>query len=103
MSLTIKLKVTDSRSRKEENIMNNTQTIKTLAGQTNESIQTVESILSSYENYCTRNITRYSRKHLTAIVDFIANETSLPSETCSKVMTHFFDLVKNEIKGKFFN
>ena len=83
--------------------MNNTQTIKTLAGQTNESIQTVESILNSYENYCTKNITRYSRKHLAAIVDFIANETSVPSETCSKVMTHFFDLVKNEVKGKFFN
>ena len=95
--------MTDSRSKKEETIMNNTQTIKTLAGQTNEAIQTVETILSSYENYCTKNITRYSRKHLAAIVESISNETSLPSETCSKVMTHFFDLVKNEIKGKFFN
>lgn len=83
--------------------MNYTQTIKTLAGQTNEAIQTVETILSSYESYCTKNITRYSRKHLAAIVESISNETSLPSETCSKVIIHFFDLVKNEIKGKFFN
>lgn len=94
--------MTDSRSRKEEIIMNNTQTIKAVAGQTNESIQTVESILSSYENYCNKNITRYSRKHLTAIVEFITNETQLPEATCSKVMLQFFDLVKNEIKGKFF-
>lgn len=83
--------------------MNNTQTIKTLAGQTNESIQTVESILQSYENYCDKNITRYSKKHLAAITDFIANETRLPEETCTKVMTQFFVLVKSEIKGKFFN
>lgn len=82
--------------------MNNAQTIKTLAGQTNESIQTVESILKSYENYCDKNITRYSRKHLVAIVEFIADETLLSEETCLKVMTQFFDLIKKEVKGKFF-
>ncbi|MGM0339970.1 hypothetical protein [Candidatus Enterococcus murrayae] len=82
--------------------MNNTQTIKTLAAQTNEAIQTVEAILESYENYCNRNITRYSRKHLAAITEFIAAETALPEETCSKVMIHFFDLVKNKnLKGSF--
>lgn len=32
--------------------MNHTQTIKTLASQTNESIHTVECITKSYENYC---------------------------------------------------
>ncbi|MGL9729143.1 hypothetical protein [Enterococcus sp. DIV0756] len=83
--------------------MNSTQTIKTVAGETNESIQTVESILNSYENYCNKNITRYSRKHMAAIVEFISNETLLSQETCSKVMNQFFDLVKSEIKGKFFN
>ncbi|MGG5371533.1 hypothetical protein [Enterococcus sp. AZ196] len=82
--------------------MNNTQTIKTLANQTNESFPTVEAILKSYENYCNENITRYSRKHLAAIVESITNEISLPEETCSKVMVHFFDLIKSEIKGKFF-
>ena len=80
--------------------MNNTQTIKTLAEQTNESIQTVESILNSYENYCSRNITRCSRKHLTEITEFIATKTALPEKTCSKVMTHFFDLVKSTGKNK---
>lgn len=82
--------------------MNHTQTIKTLASQTNESIHTVERITKSYENYCDKNITRYSRKHLTDIVEFISNETLIPVETCSKVMTQFFELVKKEIKGKFF-
>ena len=82
--------------------MNHPQTIKTLASQTNESLHTVERITKSYENYCDKNITRYSRKHLTDMVEFISNETLIPVETCSKVMTQFFELVKKEIKGKFF-
>ena len=82
--------------------MNHTQTIKTLASQTIDSIHTVERITKSYENYCDKNITRYSRKHLTDMVEFISNETLIPVETCSKVMTQFFELVKKEIKGKFF-
>ena len=82
--------------------MNNTETIEALALKTNESTMTIENILKSYEHYCTENITRYSRKHLVAIVDFIAAETHLPEETCTNVMTPFFDLVKGEIKHKFF-
>jgi hypothetical protein len=82
--------------------MNNTEMMETLAIQTNEDAMTIESILKSYEHYCNENITRYSSKHLTAIIDFIAAETHLPEETCSKVMTQFFDTVKKQIKHKFF-
>jgi len=82
--------------------MNNSEMIETLASQTSESTMTIESILKSYEHYCNKNITRYSSKHLTAIVDFIAAETHLPEETCTNVMTQFFNSVKKQIKHKFF-
>ena len=49
--------------------MNNTEMMETLAIQTNEDAMTIESILKSYEHYCNENITRYSSKHLAAIID----------------------------------
>lgn len=73
--------------------MNHTQTIKTLASQTNESIHTVERITKVMKTIAIKT-SPATRKHLTDMVEFISNETLIPVETCSKVMTQFFELVK---------
>lgn len=82
--------------------MNHSQTIKTLAAQTDESILTVERMLKSYEQYCNKNFTRCTRKHIVAISESIAAETQISTIDCAKVMTQFFNLINSEIKTRFF-
>lgn len=85
--------------------MNHRETIAATAASATESTNNCEKILKSYEKYCQQQPTKFSRKHMERIVDFISTRTLIDPSICQNVMNHFFDIMTEETKKKipFFN
>jgi len=80
--------------------MNHTKTIKAIAERSQVEAPTCEQVVKAYEKYGEQNITRTSRKHMAAIVEWISSETTIEPTTCEVVMNELFDLFAEETKKK---
>ncbi|WP_086350564.1 hypothetical protein [Candidatus Enterococcus clewellii] len=80
--------------------MNNTEVMQSLAERSHVNQSACQTIVKSYEEYCEKNITRFSRKYLKAIIDYISRETAVEPSICQRVMENYFDLVGEQMKGK---
>jgi predicted ATPase len=80
--------------------MNHTKTIQAVAQRSLVAKDTCEQVLGAYEKYSEKNMSRSSRKHMIEITAAISETTGVEPEICETVMSHFFDLLSEEVKKK---
>lgn len=80
--------------------MNNTEIITMIAEETGTNMDTVASVITSFEEFGAHNFRKMKSKYMDEICEYIYHVIEVDKDTCQDIVTVLFEVLKKGVTNK---